>query len=49
MINDVKNIEGAYHKDFGFLYELNAFVKSLLKKTLTVKESPPKILKTALL
>lgn len=48
-IKDFQNIKPLYTKEFGFLNELNAFAKNLLKKSISLKEVSPKIVDAALL
>ncbi|BBI16759.1 hypothetical protein [Neochlamydia sp. S13] len=48
-IQDVTPITAVYEKEFGFLNELNAFVKKLLKKGISFTNAPKDLLEVALL
>jgi hypothetical protein len=47
IIEDAQNIQSTYQQEFGYLHELNAFAKTLLKKEVPLKSLPSSIIDTA--
>lgn len=48
IIKDIQSIKRNYPKEFGFILELNAFLKGLLQKTISLKDAPSHLVNTAL-
>lgn len=49
IIKDVKNIKPTYKREFGFLNELNAFAKAVVKKPLPLKDIPSQLVDMAVI